>query len=53
MATLSDSLRFICPVTAGWYVVRCGHQQRGHRRQLRRMRVGAVHRTYQRSDGGV
>lgn len=38
---------------AGWDVVRRGHQQRGHRRQLQRLRLGAVHRADQRPDGRI
>lgn len=34
-------------------MVRRGHQQRGHRRQLQRLRLGAVHRADQRPDGRV
>lgn len=42
-----------CYLTAGRHVVRCGHQQRGHCGQLCCLRLGAVHRSDQCSDGGV
>lgn len=50
---IKSNLCFICHLTAGWCVVRCGHQQRGHCRQLHRLRLGAIHRADQCSDGSV
>ena len=47
------SLLHLSFLVLGWYVVRRGHQQRGHSRQLRGLCLGAVHRADQRSDSSV